>query len=433
MPSYHIEGGIPLSGSITTNTNKNSTVAILCASLMLRGEVTIMDVPKIEEVERCIEILQSIGVSAVWKGPRTLALDTAKDLRMKKINRDACERTRASLLLFGALAAREKRSYKLYKSGGCKLGRRTVRPHVYALEKLGVHIKSAANYYLVSRKTLTSAEIVMYESGDTPTENAIMAAALAPGKTIIKFASANYMVQDLCYFLIAAGAKIDGIGTSTLVITGVKKLKSKVSYAVMPDPIEAFAWVALALTTRSAMTIKNCPIDFFELELEKLRVMGARFSVVKKRKSKNKKFSIADIAITPSELIALPDKITCGPFPDVNIDNLPLFAPILTQAKGRTLLHDWVYEDRAPYLLELQKLGANVMLIDPHRLFIEGNAPLTGAEIMCPPAIRPGMAILIAMLAAKGASTLRNIYPIERAYENVVERLRSIGAKIERS
>ncbi len=426
-----VEGGKKLSGSIAVNTAKNSTVAMLCASLMVRGEVILHDVPRIQEVFRMLEILESIGVIVEWREDHILYLDTSPQLNMENIDRKATEITRSSLMLLGALAGREK-EYKIYKSGGCRLGQRTIKPHLFALEKLGVHVISKATYYEVTNTPLKAQEIVMYESGDTPTENAIMAAICAPGITTLKYVSSNYMVQDLCYFLVKAGAQIDGIGTTTLTITGVKSLRSIKSYHIMPDPIEAMTLMSLAITTKSSLTVTNCPIDFLELELEKLSVMGQKFRLSKKRKSKNKKFTIVDISFTPSKLISLPDKIYGRPFPGLNIDNLPFFVPILTQAKGRTLVHDWVYENRAIYYLELQKLGAKITLLDPHRAFVEGPSTLKPNELMCPPAIRPAVTVLIAMLAAKGISVLRNSYPIERGYERLAERLTAIGATIKK-
>lgn len=431
MAKFIIHGGHKLSGSLAVNTAKNSAVAILCASLMVQGRVILKNVPKIEEVFRILEILNSIGVVVEWKNKHTLLLDTAKKLKMDKINKHATEVTRSSLLLLGALAKREKQ-YKIYKSGGCRLGARTVKPHLFALEKFGVQVESKLKFYEVKNLTLKSAEVVMYESGDTPTENAIMAAVLAPGKTIIKFASSNYMVQDLCYFLQKAGAKIKGIGSTTLEITGVKKLKSVLKYEIMPDPIEAMTFFALAITTQSNLTISNCPLEFLELELEKLRVMGQKFTLFNKRKSGNGKFQLADVKFMSSKLIALPDKIYGRPFPGLNIDNLPFFVPILALARGRTLVHDWVYENRAVYYLELQKLGAKITLLDPHRVFVEGPTKFYANELMSPSAIRPAVVVLITMLAAKGKSVLRNSYTIERGYENLAERLQKIGAKITR-
>jgi UDP-N-acetylglucosamine 1-carboxyvinyltransferase len=431
MVTYHITGGTTLSGSIDVQAGKNSPIALLAASLLIAGPVTFKGFSNAEEIQRILEILSSIGVTYSWNGD-TLTLDTSGPLTMHTIDKKACERVRASLLLMGALAARTK-SFKLYRSGGCNLGNRTVRPHLLALQYLGVKIETKPKYYQVTTKKLTGNHIVMYESGDTATENVIMAAVLAPGKTTIKMASANYMVQDVCYFLQASGAKIKGIGTTTLEIEGVSELRAPKEYVPMPDPVDAMAWISLAVTTASPLTITNCPIEFLELELEKLKVMGQRFTFSNQRKSENKKFDVVDITLIPSQLTALPDKLYGRPFPGINIDAIPLFMPILTQAKGRTLVHDWVYENRALYALELQKLGANVSLLDPHRVYIEGKTRLLANEVMCPPALRPGMAIFIAMLAAKGTSTLRNAYMIERAYGDLAERLVPLGAHITRT
>ncbi|HOX60407.1 MAG TPA: UDP-N-acetylglucosamine 1-carboxyvinyltransferase [Candidatus Magasanikbacteria bacterium] len=431
MAKFIIEGGRKLKGVLPVSSAKNSAVSLLCAALMVKGEVTLRDVPRIEEVDRILEILESLGVGIAWRGEHTLVLDTRGDLEMVRINKHACEVTRSSMLLLGALAKREKK-YRLYKSGGCKLGERTVRPHLYALEKLGVTARSRDKYYEVVTNNLQGTEIIMYESGDTPTENAIMAAVLAEGETVIKFASANYMVQDLCFFLNRAGAKIEGIGSTTLRIRGVAQLKNKIEYAVMPDPIVAMAYISIAITTASPLTIAGCPMEFLELELEKLRVMGQKFSLKNERQSNSGKFRLADVVIEPSPLSALPDKIYGRPFPGLNIDNLPFFVPIFTRARGRSLVHDWVYENRAIYYLELQKLGAKITLLDPHRVFVEGPTKFRANELICPPAIRPAMIVLIAMLAAPGRSVLRNPYPIERGYEKVTEVLSAVGAKIEK-
>ena len=418
-----------MQGKVPNQSAKNSAVAILCASAMIRGKVTLTDVPEIEEVNRIIELLMSIGVKITKLGSRKFEIDASGKLDMNNIDRHASEVTRSSVFLWGALAARVKK-FKLYKSGGCRLGARTVRPHWYALEKFGIKITSEDCFYQINNQPLHSAYVVMYESGDTTTENAIMAAVLAPGKSTIKMASANYMVQDLCHFLNKAGAKIKGIGSTTLSITGVKKLKPVKNYPIMPDPIAAMTFLAAAITTHSHITVQNCPLEFLELELEKLRVMGQKFTLRNQRKSKNAKFVIADIEIFPGELNALADKIYGRPFPGLNIDNLPLFVPILTQAKGKTLVHDWAYEHRAAYYGELNKLGANVALLDEHRAWIEGPTRFSPAEMDAPPALRPAVNVLISMLAAPGKSVLRNIYSIDRGYENIYEVLNKAGADI---
>ncbi len=424
-----INGGKKLKGSVETQSAKNSAVSILCATLAIAGKTTLTDIPQIEEVNRIVELLQSIGAKIRWINKNTLEVDASGKISLDKIDVQAAEKMRASIFLWGALAARVK-SYKLPKAGGCHLGERTVRPHWYALEKLGVKVTSTDCYYVVKNSPLVGANIVMYESGDTTTENTVMAAVLAKGKTTIKMASANYMVQDLCYFLIKAGAKISGVGTTTLEIEGVDSLHGVENYPIMPDPIVAMTFISVAITTASRLTVKNCPLDFLELELCKLEVMGQKYNIKNEHLSKNGYFKIVDIEILPSKISALPDKIYGRPFPGLNIDNLPLFIPILTQAVGRTLVHDWAFENRAVYGLELQKLGANVTLLDSHRLWVEGPTKFTANEIICPPALRPAVNILICMLAANGKSILRNTYAIERGYENLYAVLNSVGADI---
>lgn len=416
-------------GTIATQSTKNSAMSILFAALLIRGKTTLIDVPVIDDVRKVFVLLRSIGVIVEELGNGKILLDASQKIQIDKLDRQASEALRSSLFLFGALAAREKK-YRVYRSGGCHLGERTVRPHLFALEKLGVLIATKEGFYEVINRPLKAATIVMYESGDTTTENAIMAAVLAPGKTVIKMASANYQVQDLCYFLLKAGAKITGIGTTTLTIHGVKKLHSVKDYPIMPDPIVSMTFLSAAIATHSTLTVTNCPMEFLELELCKLEVMGQKFAVKHQRTSKNGHFVVADITIMPSSLKALPDKIYGRPFPGLNIDNLPLFVPILTQAKGRTMVHDWAYENRAVYSLDLQKLGAQIVLLDAHRLWVEGPTRFTPGELMCPPALRPAVNVLICMLGAKGTSILRNTQVIDRGYENLYAILNKAGADI---
>jgi UDP-N-acetylglucosamine 1-carboxyvinyltransferase len=424
-----IEGGRKLSGVISVNTSKNAAVALLCASLLNQGKTILKGVPKIEEVHRIIEVLGSLGVSIKWNDS-DLEIQPPKKLNLAKLDKEAAIKTRSVLMLLGPLSHLFK-TYRLPLAGGCKLGARTVRPHLYALENLGINIVAHHDYYDVSARKLKPAEIVMYETGDTVTENALMAASKVSGKTIIKLASSNYMVQDLCHYLQLLGVKIDGIGTSTLTVYGKPNINQTVTYALSEDPIEAMMFLSLAATTNSAITIKRCPIDFLELELLKLEKMGFKFKMSKRYKSNNKVTDLVDIETAPSKLKALEEKIHPLPYPGLNIDNLPFFVPIATQAKGTTLIHDWVYENRAIYYLELNKLRANIIMADPHRIYIEGPTELRAAEVICPPALRPAAIILIGMLAARGTSVLRNIYSINRGYEDLVSRLQKLGAKIE--
>ncbi|MBI2444117.1 MAG: UDP-N-acetylglucosamine 1-carboxyvinyltransferase [Candidatus Magasanikbacteria bacterium] len=424
-----INGGKPLRGSVTVQANKNSALSIIAASLLIRGRTVLRDVPVIDDVEHLLTLLVSLGVKVKRQG-RRVVIDAKGPLKLSALSKPAAGATRAALLLWGALASRA-RQYRLYRAGGCHLGERTVRPHLYALAKLGLQIAAQGNYYTVRAPArLRGASVVMYESGDTATENVILAAVLARGTTIVKFASANYMVQDLCYFLQAAGAQIEGIGTTTLTIRGVSALRPVQNYPIMPDPIVAMTLLSAGIATGSRLTVRNCPLEFLELELEKLAVMGQRFTVSHGRPSGNGQFMIGDITIFPGRLRALPDKIYGRPFPGLNIDNLVLFIPILARAAGRTLVHDWAYENRALYSLELQKLGVQVTLLDPHRLFVEGPTKFEPNEIICPPALRPAVNILIGMLAAPGRSILRNHSIIDRGYENLYALLNSLGADV---
>ncbi|MDO8592180.1 MAG: UDP-N-acetylglucosamine 1-carboxyvinyltransferase [bacterium] len=430
MSDYIINGGRKLRGAIKTNSAKNSAVAILCALPMIKGRTVLNDMPRIEEVKRIIEILTSIGLTVNWIGKNKLEIINGGIVNLNAINQESFQKTRAAILLIGALTSVVKK-FSLPKISGCKLGKRTVNPHTIALNHLNIQAAKVKDQFHVNSSLAKAAAFTMYESGDTATENAILAAVLLPGKTTINLASSNYMVQDLCYFLAKAGAKIKGIGTTKLEIIGVKKLKPA-SYSIMPDPIESMAFISIAVTTNSRLTITHCPIEFLSLELEKLRVMGQIMTISRAIKSANGQFDLVNITIIPSLLNALTDKIYGRPFPGLNIDNLPLFLPILTRARGQTLVHDWVYENRAVYYTELNKLGAKVVLHDAHRVTVTGPTALKPAEITCPPALRPAINLLICMLAAKGKSILHNSYSIDRGYENICERLNRLGADIKR-
>ena len=238
-------------------------------------------------------------------------------------------------------------------------------------------------------------------------------------------------MQEVCGFLAALGIRVDGVGTSTLTVTGVTDIRQDIEYAVAEDPTDAMFFITAAIATKSALTITKAPIEFLEVELFVLEKMGLRFTVTDAGISENGITKLADICIEPSELVAFPEKIHARPYPALNIDNLPFFAVIATQAKGTTLIHDWSYEKRAIYYTELDRLGAITNLHDPHRISIEGQRELKAAEVICPPALRPATIILVAMLAAKGRSTLRNVYSINRGYEDIVTRLQKLGASIE--
>ena len=426
---FLVNGGRKLSGSIKTNFSKNGSVGLLCASLLNKGVTTLHGIARIEEVNRVIEILESIGVKVSWIEKNTVKIVPPKIFKLENINIASAIKTRSVVMLMGPLI-HFLPSFSLPHAQGCTLGKRTIAAHTYALEELGVKIKTTSQNYEITAKKLKPAEIVMYESGDTACENILSASALIPGDTVISFASANYMVQEICFFLETLGVKIDGIGTSTLTVHGVNEINKNVEYWNSEDPIESMMFISACIVTDSKLTITRCPIDFLSLELEKLKRMNLKYKILKRYYSFNGRTKLADIEIFQSKLTALPDKIHSNPYPGINIDNLPFFVPIAIRAKGQTMIHDWVYENRAIYFTELNRLGANITLADPHRVYIQGGTPLKPAQVVCPPALRPSMIILISMLAAPGVSILRNVYMINRGYEEIAERLNSIGADI---
>lgn len=426
--NIQIEGGKKLSGSIETNTSKNGAVGLLCASLLNRGTTTLHRMPRIEEVHRIIEVLESIGVRVEWKG-NAVVITPPKKFSLNKIDVEAAKKTRSIVMFIGPLMHLLP-SFSLPQSGGCKLGSRTVMPHFYALQNFGVDIKTTDKTYEVKTTFTSPEEIILYESGDTVTENTLFAAAKNPKTTVIKYASANYMVQEVCTFLQLLGVQIEGVGTTTLKVTGLTEINQDVEYTLSEDPTDSMFFLAAAIVTKSSITITRCPIEFLELELLKLEKMGFQYKKSKPYFSHNGVTKLVDITTKPSELKALHEKIHPSVYPGLNIDNLPFFAVIATQAEGQTLIHDWVYEKRAIYFTELDKLGAETVLADPHRIYITGPSALKATELICPPALRPATILLIAMLAASGHSVLRNIYSINRGYEKLIERLSSIGAKV---
>ncbi len=429
--NLRIEGGHPLSGAIPLKTSKNAAVALLCASLLNYGVTRFKSFPRIEEVNRIIEVLESIGVQVKWLPGNDLEIRRPEELLLDKLNVTAARKTRSVLMLIGSLM-HDYTEFKIPYAGGCKLGARTVEPHLFALEEFGVSIVATTGFYNVTVNKKAPGEFVLYESGNTVTNNVLMAAARTTEKTVIQAASGDYMVQDLCFFLQKLGVSIDGIGSAFLTIEGVPYIKKNVTYAPTEDPIEAMFFIAAAVTTNSKITVQRVPYKWIGLELLKLKKMGLKFSLGEPYKAGNGIIDLADITIEQhnGHLRALPDKLHPNLYPGLNPDNLPYFVPIAAVIKGRTLIHDWMYENRAIYYTEMTKVGAQVELADPHRIYVTGPTKFTAADVVCPPALRPASLLLIGMLAAKGNSMLRNVYTINRGYEDLAERLNSLGARI---
>lgn len=426
---FEIHGGKKLHGSVVTNASKNGAMGLLCASLLNKAKTVLHGIPKIEEVHRLIEIMESIGVSVRWIDKNSVEIIPPKVFKMDKLDNASAGRIRSAIMMIGSLV-HHLPSFKLPHAGGCKMGDRTISAHRFGLENLGIKISTKADHYLISHGKLKPADIVMYESSDTAAENIIIAAAGVKGVTTIQFAPPNYQVQDVCFFLEKMGVRIDGIGTTNLTIYGVGEINKPIEYTNSEDPIESMMFISAAITTGSTLTIKRCPIDFLALELLKLEKMGLKYDKSKIYLASNERTKLVDITVHPSKLKAPHDKLHAQPYPGINTDNLPFFVPIMTQAEGTALIHDWMWENRAVYFTELNRLGAQVTLADPHRVFVAGPTKLKAAQVVCPPALRPAVIIMIAMLAAEGKSVLRNVYSIKRGYEEIAERLNAVGADI---
>ncbi len=427
-----IEGGHELHGSVTLKKSKNAAVALLCASLLNYGVTRFKSFPRIEEVNRIIEVLESVGVKFRWLEGNDLEIRRPEVLKLDKMNSDSAKKTRSVLMLLGSLM-HDYDNFKIPYAGGCNLGTRTVAPHLFALEQFGLDVVAKTGHYNVSVHKKPAGHVILYESGNTVTNNVLMAAARTTSETIIQGASADYMVQDLCAYLKRLGVKIDGVGSAVLKITGVPFIKKSITFAPTEDPIEAMFFIAAGVTTNSKLTIKRVPIYWIGLELLKLKKMGLEYKVSETYPADNGVTELADITIDKHNggLKALEEKLHPNLWPGLNPDNLPYFVPICGVAKGRTLIHDWMFENRAIYYTEMTKIGMNVELADPHRVYITGPTKFTRGDVVCPPALRPASLLLIGMLAAPGSSTLRNVYTINRGYEDIAERLNSLGAKIE--
>lgn len=430
--NFRVHGGKELKGDIEVKTSKNGSVAILCAAMLNKGKTTLRRVARIEEINRIIEVLQSIGFKIRWLNENNdLEIIPPAKLQLDKMDVEAAKRTRTIIMFLGPLL-HQYHDFKLPFSGGCNLGKRTVEPHLLGLRAFGLEVEATTDYYHAKTSPQkVERPIVLTERGETVSENIIMAAVLYQGTTVIRNASFNYMVQDLCFFLQKLGVKIEGIGTTVLTIHGVKHIDKDIEYFPSEDPIEAMSFIAAGVVTHSEITIRRSPIEFLEIELATLAAMGLKYELSDEYPARNGHTRLVDITLKKSELTAAKDKLHALPFPGINMDNLPFMGLIATVAHGRTLLHDWSYENRAIYFTELSKLNAKIELLDPHRVWIEGPTRWKAADVVAPPALRPSVVILLAMLAAPGHSTLRDVYSINRGYEDFANRLNTLGADIE--
>lgn len=425
MSKLIIQGGIPLSGTFTPLGNKNAVLPMLAACVLTDQTVTLRNVPLIEDVKVMLELLNAQGVDINVKG-HTVTLN-AESIQGRALDRTLCRKVRSSILLAGPLTARHGAA-TLYPPGGDIIGRRRVDTHFDGLAALGIDIRCGTSYRL-KRKRLKAARILLDEASVTATENIMMAAALAPGQTILYNAACEPHVQDLGHLLNKMGASIQGLGTNRLVIQGVKSL-SGASHTVQHDYIEVGSFAAAAAATGGSLLIKA------DLDPDIAAVMKRGFRRIGIPWQHTTKHIRIDAASTPyriqSDLGAAIPKLEDGPWPAFPSDLMSVAIVCATQAEGTLLFFEKMFESRMYFIDSLISMGARIVQCDPHRVLVTGPAPLQGA-MMASPDIRAGMALLIAACCAKGESVIGNAAIIDRGYEKVDERLRSLGAKIERA
>jgi UDP-N-acetylglucosamine 1-carboxyvinyltransferase len=423
-PRFLVRGGRPLRGSVRPAGNKNAALPILASTVLADGPMELDNIPRIRDVETMLELLVDLGASAEWIGPNLVRVD-ARQARPKPLDPKLCARIRASILLAGPLLARFG-SVTLPPPGGDVIGRRRVDTHFLALEQLGALVNVGDRYELEAKKGLKGADIFLDEPSVTGTENALMAAVAAKGRTVLRNAACEPHVQDLARTLVAMGAGIDGIGTNVYTIEGGRPLQGA-SYAIGPDHIEIGSFIGLAAVTNGAISIEPVRADDLRSTLLGFERLGIRPRVDGQRLTVD---ADQERRIRP-DLGGHVPKLEDGPWPAFPADVMSTTIVSATQCAGMLLVFEKMFESRLFFVDKLIGMGARIVLCDPHRAVISGPSPLKGGIVESPD-IRAGMAMLLAALAAEGPSTIHNVGQIERGYERIDERLRALGADIER-
>ncbi|MBC7645068.1 MAG: UDP-N-acetylglucosamine 1-carboxyvinyltransferase [Thermoleophilia bacterium] len=424
---FVIEGGSPLTGTVRAAGNKNAALPIVAGVLLSSGTVTLHDVPDIVDVLLLLELLDSMGVKVERLGPNSWRFDDMGSVNATDLDPELCERIRGSLLLAGPLLARHG-EVKIPVPGGDVIGRRRIDTHVIALEGLGARHDFIDSYHFTAPTGgLRGADIFLDEPSVTGTENAVMAAVLATGDTVLENVACEPHVQDLCDFLVSMGAQIAGIGSNVLHITGVSELRGT-EYTIGPDHIEVGSFIGLAAVTGGELVIENAG------RLAQLRPLLTGFA----RLGVEMIIEGDAIRIPPEQRLTIRDdigsqipKIEDGPWPQFPADLTSIAITVATQSSGTVMIHEKMFESRMFFTDKLVAMGARIVLCDPHRAVISGPARLRGARMESPD-IRAGMSLLIAALCADGRSTISNIWQIDRGYERIDDRLRALGAHIER-
>jgi UDP-N-acetylglucosamine 1-carboxyvinyltransferase len=424
MEKFVIEGGTPLAGTVVPAGNKNAALPALAACLLTSEEVVLRNIPRISDVEAMLELLRLLDVKVEWRDDNVVAL-RADELSHSDVDRDYAERIRASFLLAGPLLARRGRA-DMPPPGGDVIGRRRLDPHLDAFRALGAEVRAKRSFALRAPDGLHACDFFMDEASVMATENALMAAALTPGSTVIHNAASEPHVQDLARLLMQMGARIEGIGSNLLIIHGQEELGGA-DYAIGPDHIEIGSFIALAACTGGELRIRDCVADDLRMTRLAFERLGCQIE-----------FDGTDVVVPAGQHLRVKSdegeaisKIEDGPWPAFPADLTSIALAMATQADGLVLIHEKMFENRLFFVDKLVSMGARVIVCDPHRAVVSGPSRLHG-ERMESPDIRAGMAMLIAALCADGTSEIGNIRQIDRGYERIDERLRGLGARIER-
>lgn len=422
---FVIDGGYPISGTIRAAGNKNAALPIVAAVLLASEPVTLHNVPDIVDVLLLLELLQSMGVSVERQGANSWCFDGMDNVDPTGLDPVLCERIRGSLLLAGPLLARHG-EVSIPVPGGDVIGRRRIDTHVLALEALGAVSDFSEGYSFTVSGRLQGTHVFLDEPSVTGTENALMAAVLAQGTTVFDNAACEPHIQDLCHFLVAMGASISGIGSNVLHVTGVDRLGGA-EYRIQPDHIEVGSFIGLAAVTGGELVIE----DAAPWHLRPIRTGFERLGV-------RMELASDSVRVPPEQRLAIRDdigsqisKVEDGPWPQFPADLTSIAVTVATQSEGTVMIHEKMFESRMFFTDKLVAMGARIVLCDPHRVVVSGPARLRGTRLETPD-IRAGMSLLIAALAADGRSTISNIWQIDRGYEQIDVRLRSLGAHIER-
>ena len=420
---FVVEGGHRLSGTIRPSGNKNAALPIIAAALLTDHPVILENVPRIRDVETLVELVRSLGVEVDWSGRNALRIH-AREVHAAQLDPILTRRIRASILLAAPLLARCG-EIELPPPGGDVIGRRRVDTHFLALERLGAGFEFDDRFRL-STEGLRGADVFLDEPSVTGTENAITAAVAARGTTVLRNAASEPHVQDLCHFLVALGAEIDGIGTNKLTIEGARPLKGA-THTIGPDHIEVGSFIGLAAVTKSEIRIQDAGIEHLRSTLLGFARLGVKCRV-----------DGSDLVVpAQQDLVIQSDigghipKLEDQPWPAFPADTMSIAVVTATQCNGIVLIHEKMFESRLFFVDKLVGMGARIVLCDPHRALVAGPAKLRGGSVESPD-IRAGMAMLLAALCAEGESTINNVGQIERGYERIDERLRALGARIER-